>query len=40
MDLGAQGEGLDLIQDIKEGFLKEVTATGRQGGGASCMHRR
>lgn len=37
---GGPKEGLDLIQDIKEGFLKEVTATGRQGGGASFMHRR
>lgn len=38
---GAQGEGLDLTQDIKEDFLKEVIAAGRrQGGGASCMHRR
>ena len=37
---GSPGEGLDLTQDVRKGFLEEVIAALRHGGGASCLHRR
>lgn len=38
--VGSPLEGLDLTQDIQEGFLEEVVATLRHGGRAGCEHRR